>query len=85
MPAVEENAKITQVLISPDLLPKPRMRALYLLFLPLKAILLLFQVLWTLLFRLPRADVLLLHYRSWMCERVGVWVRAFVHAYARAR
>ena len=60
VPAVEENAKITQVLISPDLLPKPRTRALYLLFLPLKAILLLFQVLWTLLFRLPRADVLLL-------------------------
>ena len=55
VPAVGENAKITQVLISPDLLPKPRMRALYLLFLPLKAILLLFQVLWTLLFRLQRA------------------------------
>ena len=60
MPAVEaERGTIEQVLLTPDLLPRPKARLLYLLHLPLKAILQLLQLLWVLLVTLPRADVLL--------------------------
>ena len=43
-----------------DLLPRPRHRILYLLYAPLQAVLRLVQVIWTLLFRIPYADVLLI-------------------------
>ena len=41
VPAVEAEDKITQVLLTADLLPRPRARALYLLYAPAKAVLLL--------------------------------------------
>ena len=59
-PAVQAEPKITQVLLTADLLPRPRARPLYLLYAPCKAVLQLGQLLWTLLVSLPRVDVLLL-------------------------
>ena len=46
----------------PDLLPRPRARALYLLYAPAKAVLQLLQLLWVLLVTLPRAR------RSCLCK-----------------
>jgi beta-1,4-mannosyltransferase len=60
VPDVEADETIKQVLLTADLLPRPRARALYLIYAPLKAILQLIQLLWTLLVTLPRSDVLLL-------------------------
>lgn len=65
VPAVEDESKIIQVLITADLLPRPTRllamtRAVYLLYAPAKAIVQLLQLMWTLLVTLPRADVLLL-------------------------
>lgn len=47
------------VRMASDLLPRPRRRVLFLLYAPVKAVLQLLQLLWTLLVRLPQADVLL--------------------------
>ena len=59
--AVEaEGGAITHVRLTADLLPRPRGRALYLAHLPVKAVLQLLQLLWTLLVVLPRPSVLLL-------------------------
>uniref|UniRef100_A0A7S3EQT0 Glycosyltransferase subfamily 4-like N-terminal domain-containing protein n=1 Tax=Haptolina ericina TaxID=156174 RepID=A0A7S3EQT0_9EUKA len=60
VPQVEAAENITPILIAPNLLPRPRSRALYVLCLPLKAVAQLLQLLWTLLVVLPRPDVLLI-------------------------
>lgn len=59
VPAVEAEA-ITQVLLTPDLLPRPRSRPLYLLYAPAKAVLQLVQLMYTLLVVLPAPTTLLL-------------------------
>lgn len=60
VPAVEaQGSKIVHIRLSADLLPRPKARALYLVYAPLKAILQLAQLLWTLLVRLPVPAVLL--------------------------
>ena len=58
-PTAAAERRITPVLLTADLLPRPRARALYLAYAPAKAVLQLLQLLWTLLWTLPRADVLL--------------------------
>ena len=63
VPAVEAEemrGAITQVRLTADLLPRPKARALYLVYAPLKAALQLLQLMWTLLVRLPAPAVLLL-------------------------
>ena len=60
VPAVEAEATIENMLLSADLLPRPKGKVLYLLYAPLKAVVLLLQLLYTLLVSLPRADVTLL-------------------------
>ena len=74
VPAVEAETKITQVLLAADLLPRPRARALYLLYAPLKAVLQLLQLMWTLLVVLPRANVLLLQTPPAVPVLIAVWV-----------
>ena len=51
--------RIQQILMSPDLLPRPKHRMFYLIYAPLKAFLLLWQLLWVLFVIVPRTDVLL--------------------------
>jgi len=60
VPDVEAAGAITPILLAPELLPRPKARALYLLYAPIKAVLQLLQLLWALLVTLPRCDVLLL-------------------------
>jgi len=63
VPAVEAEemrGAIAQVRLTADLLPRPKARALYLVYAPLKAALQLLQLMWTLLVRLPAPAVLLL-------------------------
>jgi len=60
VPDVEKQPeRIEQVLLSPDLIPRPRRRALYALYAPLKAVLQVLQLLWALLVARRRPDVLL--------------------------
>ena len=60
VPDVEKQPeRIEQVLLSPDLIPRPRRRALYAFYAPLKAILQVLQLLWALLVARRRPDVLL--------------------------
>lgn len=79
VPDVEAEAKIVQVLLTADLLPRPKVRALYVLYAPAKAVLLFCQLLWTLLVSLPRADVMLLQTppavpalaAAWLCRALS--------------
>ena len=59
MPSVEASPRIRTVLMRPDVLARPSSRLLLVLYLPLKALLQLGQLLWTLLVVLPQSDVLL--------------------------
>ena len=60
VPEVEAEADtIEQTLLTADLLPRPRLRALYALYAPLKAVLQFLQLMYVLLISTPRADVLL--------------------------
>ena len=56
---MEAAKNIIPILMTPDLLPLPRTRGLYVLCLPFKAIAQLLQLMWTLLVILPRPDVVL--------------------------
>ena len=59
VPSVEASPRIRTVLMRPDVLARPSSRLLLVLYLPLKALLQLGQLLWTLLVVLPQSDVLL--------------------------
>ena len=75
MPAVEaEQDTIKRVLLAPDLLPRPRARALYLLYAPAKAVLQLLQLLWVLLVTLPRAEVMLVQNPPAIPALAAAWV-----------
>ena len=60
VPEIEQQPdRIQQVRLSADLIPRPRRRALYLVYAPLKAVLQVLQLLWVLLVTLRRPEVLL--------------------------
>ncbi|KAL1511477.1 hypothetical protein AB1Y20_006275 [Prymnesium parvum] len=59
VPQVEVQQNIIPILMSADLFPRPKSRFLYVLCLPLKAVVQMVQLLWTLLVVLPRPDLLL--------------------------
>ena len=60
VPEIERQPeRIRQVRLRADLIPRPRRRALYVLYAPLKAVLQVLQLLWVLLVQLRRPEVLL--------------------------
>ena len=68
---------ISQVLLTADLLPRPTARALYLAYAPTKAVLQLFQLLWTLI-SLPKPEVVLLQTPPAVPTPAAAWLVRFL-------
>lgn len=77
VPDVEQNDAISQVLLTADLLPRPTARALYLAYAPTKAVLQLFQLLWTLI-SLPKPEVVLLQTPPAVPTLAAAWLVRFL-------
>ena len=76
VPDAEQNDAISQVLTA-DLLPRPTARALYLAYAPTKAVLQLFQLLWTLI-SLPKPEVVLLQTPPQSQPLAAAWLVRFL-------
>lgn len=79
MPIQAQPNRICELRMRAELLPRPRHRGIYLIYAPVQAALRLLQVLWTLLVRMPAADVLLVQSPPAIPTLAAAWlVRALI-------